>query len=411
MKMDKEKNNFLLTISVLIYVFIGSILVTYNIIDIRIYGIILSFFGVAILINYCNNKNKRNDFEKITIALSILSILSCIGATSMSDALFGLIGRGEGLYVILTYYLLFLNCLNIKDKKYIKIIIYAILIIGGINIVCGILQIDFIDINYIKNKWYYAKGLLGNSMSFGALMSLCYPIVLSLFLNSEKKNKILNLLLLLIFSIGVIIAGTMSCFVSIIMIILFTIFIIFKEKQDRLHKFISIMICIITLVGLFFIISIKKTDLTNDIKELFQQTSNISEGKIDNDYGTGRVYIWKNTIDKIIENPFGVGIDNYKYAFNPPIIDKISGLTVTKAHNDYLQKMLCEGIITGILYIFLLLYIFFKKFNLKKDKLEYGIYLSFICYSINIFFTISVTRVAPIYFIILGLAGGLDEKN
>jgi len=51
------------------------------------------------------------------------------------------------------------------------------------------------------------------------------------------------------------------------------------------------------------------------------------------------------------------------------------------------------------------------KFNLKKDKLEYGIYLSFICYSINIFFTISVTRVAPIYFIILGLAGGLDEKN
>ena len=407
----KEKCDLLIIISILLYVFIGSILVNYNIIDIRFYGVILSFFGVALLVKYIMNKRENTIYDKLIIILSVLSILSCLNAFSMSAALFGLIGRGEGLFVMLTYYLLFINCLHIDNKKYVNIIVYTILIIGGINIVCGILQIDFMDIDYIKNKWYFAKGFLGNIMSFGTLMSLCYPITMSLFINSTKENRIVRFLILLVFSIGVIISGTQSCFVSIIFILLFAIFIIFKEKKDILNKIILIVVCIITLVGLFLIISIKKDDLIEDFQKLFEQTSNISNGSLPDEGGNGRIYIWKNTIGKIIENPFGVGIDNYRYAFNPPLTDKISGFIVTKAHNDYLQKMLCEGIVTGIIYIFLLLYIFFSKFKMKKEPIEYGLYLSFICYSINIFFNISVTRVAPIYFIILGLVGGLNEKN
>jgi len=55
-----------------------------------------------------------------------------------------------------------------------------------------------------------------------------------------------------------------------------------------------------------------------------------------------------------------------------------------------------------MVFIIFILIIFFK--GLKKDLSPkyYGLFLAFIGYSVQAFFNISVTRVAPIYFIIMG---------
>ena len=161
---------------------------------------------------------------------------------------------------------------------------------------------------------------------------------------------------------------------------------------------------IIITVILFLFLSYRITHLREDILELKKETTSIKEGEVTDNFGTGRIYIWKNTLEKIQENYlFGVGIDNFSLAFDNSLIDGISGFMVDKAHNEYLQIMLCEGVIKGILYIVFLLIIFFKNLVKKKDKLTFALFLSFTCYCIQAFFNISVTRVFPLFFIILGL--------
>lgn len=104
----------------------------------------------------------------------------------------------------------------------------------------------------------------------------------------------------------------------------------------------------------------------------------------------------------MIENN-GVGIDNYSLAFKPKLKDKKSGLIIDKAHNEYLQKILCEGIISGILYTVFMFYIFLDKSNYNSSSLYFGLFLAFTAYCVQAFFNISVTRVAPFFYIILGL--------
>ena len=53
-------------------------------------------------------------------------------------------------------------------------------------------------------------------MFYGTLMSICYPLVLGIFFKTNSiKNKIISYFLVLIFSLGVVISGAMSCYVSI----------------------------------------------------------------------------------------------------------------------------------------------------------------------------------------------------
>ena len=113
-----------------------------------------------------------------------------------------------------------------------------------------------------------------------------------------------------------------------------------------------------------------------------------------------------------------MGIDNFYYGFgDDKIIDIKSERAVDKAHNEYLQKLVTEGIFSFITYMTLLIMIFInsiKKLIKEKDNnvILICLVITFIAYSIQAFFNISVICVAPIYYIIMGLlAGETHEKN
>ena len=58
--------------------------------------------------------------------------------------------------------------------------------------------------------------------------------------------------------------------------------------------------------------------------------------------------------------------------------------------------------------------IFFKKIRVFKDNgnnIMLPLFLAFTAYSIQAFFNISVTRVAPLYFIIMGLLVSKNDAN
>ena len=347
--------------------------------------------------------------------LIILSCLSLISAINIKTAIFGKINRYEGLLVWLTYYILMLNAMNIKNKKYLYVIFSLIGIYALINVFYGLYQVGVFEKPTsfkIKSAWRYARGFFGNSMFFGTMMTIFYGLVFGLFIKVKVGiKKYILAVILLIASLGVIMSGAMGALATIMVIYIIClveiIVLIVKKKENRFIYLASYVIGIVAFVSVFFAYTENHPKIKNDIIELFSQTKDISSGKIEKEYGTGRIYIWEKTIEKIKEAPItGYGIDNFRNAFDSKLIDPISKKIVDKAHNDYLQRCLCEGVISGIIFVIFLLIIFFKGIFRKLPPIYYGLLLSFTCYSIQAFFNISVTRVAPIYFIIIGLLIG-----
>ena len=255
-------------------------------------------------------------------------------------------------------------------------------------------------------------------MYFGTLMSIFYGLILGLFIKCEfNYKKLLLFILLFIASLGIVLSGAMSSMVSVLVLYLFifisNIIFLCKKKKNSFISLICLMISIISFSLVYISYNTFDNHLQKDLFEFKDETKSVSKGKVDDNFGTGRIYIWRKTIEKIKDAPItGYGIDNFRLAFNSKLLDS-HNLIVDKAHNDYLQKMLCEGIISGVIFILFLLIIFFKLINKNLSPIYYGLYLAFISYSVQAFFNISVTRVAPIYFIIIGLLIGKinDKKN
>ena len=116
----------------------------------------------------------------------------------------------------------------------------------------------------------------------------------------------------------------------------------------------------------------------NDVKRLFFEASEISKGNFNDSYGTSRMFIWKNTLE-IVPNHLlhGVGIDNFYYAFgDEPLFKKTAKgkiIFYDKAHNEYLQKLVCEGVFSCITYLLLLLIIFVGAFKRIINTLIFNI--------------------------------------
>ena len=64
-------------------------------------------------------------------------------------------------------------------------------------------------------------------------------------------------------------------------------------------------------------VALKKTTLIRDFTQMGKETARIAKGNVDDNYGSKRMYIWKETL-KIVPNYLlhGVGIDSFHKAFN-----------------------------------------------------------------------------------------------
>ena len=176
-------------------------------------------------------------------------------------------------------------------------------------------------------------------------------------------------------------------------------------------RYITVLALIIT--SLFIVSLTTRVNPTKEITKNINDTKKvISEKKLDDSYGTNRIYIWKNTIKKLPTYIWtGSGIDTFNLIYNDKlrIDDGDYHAVVDKAHSEYLQILITEGIITFTAYIIFLICIIKQKREIKS--LEFIILLTIIAYLIQAIFNIRVTRVAPHFFILLGLISTKELKH
>lgn len=340
------------------------------------------------------------------LLIIIFSIISWIFAINQKAALVGSVGRWEGLLVIIYYFtILFLSSFVKKEHK--KIIVYTILISGIIQVLyslCQVLSIFNVATVYHNNK-PWATGFVYNPMLFATYIILCISLTIGLFLDAKKiVQKILLALTILLFMIGLLITNTLSCFIGLIFV--FIIALIYSIKNKYFVKIIIIAaILILTSVTMHLMGS---TTMFNDFVTMKNESQEIVSGNAQKYYGSGRIFIWAETI-KIVPKyiTHGAGIDNFLYAFGNKPLQK-NRVIYDKAHNEYLQILITEGLFCLISYLLLYIFIVVKGFKNSFKNKQIFLLLPIIGYLVQAFFNISVIVVAPIFYICLGLL--VDRK-
>lgn len=387
----------------------------------------LMLFNIVIifLINMC--KKVRFDVKDIFLILFVLcGIISVIFSKDSSVSLYGCWKRFEGFFQLLYYYSLMYLSSMIFTERLKKRIVLFILAFGLIHVFVSFLQLfdilKFIPIPF--GGIGMGQGLVTNPNFFGSYMVLCLGISCGIYLFYKGKilNKFLLLIVCILFYSGLLMSSAMSGMVGFFIIILFLIFYFIHlciKKVIVTNNIISysILSVSIIIVSLFFILT-GKTMMFGDISTFSGQAVNMVNGEYSDDYGSFRFYIWRNTIKVVPKYMLhGVGIDCFYDAFDEPLVMKYSDTVMEyydKAHNEYLQKLVCEGFISCLCYIILLLSIFILSLKCifsKHNYLTIGLFLGFVGYCVQAFFNISVIEVAPIFWIVCGLLYNRELKN
>lgn len=382
---------------------------------------------VVFLVILIKRKYKKN-IVHIGIALAIIfGIISTIFAFDRNIALEGCWGRYEGLFSILYYLTLMLLATQVS-KKYKKFLVNVILICGAIQAIYAICQaFSLFNVKQVFNltkKWdksvgeivrtkeIWAVGFTNNPNFIGTYMLLCLSYSFGLFIDSKKKKiNVIYAFFSILFMFGLSLSNTTSVAIGLIFVLIYIFVYCLKNKYYE--KFLVVFVIILSTICVTIIIG--KTTLVKDLIKTENEATEIAKGNLDNNYGTKRMYIWKETI-KIIPNNLlhGVGIDSFHKAFNGEalILQKpTKRILFDKAHNEYLQLLVTQGIFALASYLFIYGYAVYKGTkNCYKLKQIYLI-LPVIGYLVQAFFNVSVIEVAPTFYIALGLCCGKENDK
>ncbi|MDD5015029.1 MAG: O-antigen ligase family protein [Atribacterota bacterium] len=340
----------------------------------------LMFWGFNVL--------KKEEFKIISNPLNIpiLSfIIICVLSLIWSNSPF--ISLKELPLFLAGPLLYFIIVNNIYDERKIYRIIGAVIIVGTLFGIYGILQYNGIDFlfwigNYGRGKVF---GLFGNAGYFSEYLILPLPIAVSLFL--VTKNKIIKLLLLFgILAMGsaVVLTFTRTPYLAlgISFIVMGFFFFVSKGKNffKENKKIFIILLIIIILITVLFTISTslsKKDTIISKIKE------RASIAQIVNEFSAGRrTAIWRYASLMIKDHPWlGSGIGTFKYntlRYQAKFFDQGDNRALypygvaDKTHNEYLQL----GAELGIIGLIIFIWVIFTYFNyglkiLKREKERY----------------------------------------
>ncbi len=410
------------------YIFAGSYLVTAEIISYFIFSIVyvpLLVTNIGISIVICRKGYyQKNVIHIFMVLILIFGIISTIFAVDVKTSIIGFSNRYEGLLSIMYYFsLMFLS--SFLNKKYKKTIILFIVLTGIIQCFYGFLQIkqfpgihrkynefqmnyneDFTKATVTFQKW--ATGFTINPNFFGTYMLICLSCSIGIFFDEKKiKNSIVYLVISGFLFFGLLISNTSSCVVGFAFVNIYILVYNIKNKYyNKVIALLMVSVCIFSIT-----VFTDNTTLLNDLKIIGNESKEIASGNFNETYGTNRLFIWRETLKIVPKNLLhGVGIDNYFYAFDGTHLSRRSGKIVfDKAHNEYLQILVTEGIFCLISYLIVYFLICIKGIKNSFKRNEVVFILPILGYLIQAFFNISVIEVAPVFFIILGM--NIDYEN
>ena len=389
----------------------------------RLFLIYFSFLFAIELINkrvhFCGNK-----WVWISLlGLAVIGFVSVVRADDWILALYGL-NKGEGYFSLLAYYMIFLMTTLLEEKRYLQILWKAFLLFGVLISLVGIVQFTgFYRFGFLYPGMAYVP--MRNPNFYGAFAVLFTGAAIGGFFLYRKDSAVTHPVSRWNRSVwyGLVLLGYAACisaasslvYAGLIMMLLLYLFLEIGSGRKQILPFFGLIVGFVVVMILFDILSGGAV-----IGELFSVGYQIQEeGTIFGDHvGSSRMLIWKQTVALLPEYGwFGCGLEQLgMLCLDTYGIE--NGIQFDKAHNEYLNLWITEGIFALVFYLIFLFALFIpglKQFfggEKKKARLSKIAFFAFFGYIAQAFFNISVVQVAPYFWMICGLlCRGLLSKG
>lgn len=382
------------------------------------------YFGFLLVIEALN---KRVSFRmygitwKCVTGLTIIGIISVIFSEHKMISLYGTRLRTEGLFTLVSYYVIFMAATVLQEKKYRRMLLYLFLGLGCIVSVLGVIQFlgteeispYFTGMAYIPMRnpnFYGAFAVIFTGVAMGGYFisvkeaEIQYPL--------QRWKRLLWYILVILGYMACISASSSVTYVGIIMMLLLYLYL---EMISKRRNLLSLLWLVLGLVGMMVLLNLLNDGLV--FSEFFSVGRQIEEeGSIFGDgVGTGRMLIWKQTLSLLPRFwLFGCGIELLiGYCLEGSY--NMDGLIFDRAHNEYLNLWITEGIFALVIYLVFLFALFLPGIAMfmknKKtgevrhvgDEVSKIALFAFFGYIAQAFFNISVVQVAPYFWMICGL--------
>lgn len=400
---------------VLPYVYRGDVQTT-------ILRLFLIYFSVIVAIEAAN---RRIDFRKRAVVGICLLGLVIVGLCSVAVsedwvmALYGQRGR-EGWFTLVSYYMIFFATTLLRDEKYCRHLLHLFLVFGSIVAVLGFIQ--FTEI-YEFGPYFPGMALapMHNPNFYGAFAVLFTGVAIGGFFVYEKNLNATHLFakqnrwiwygfVLLGYS-ACIFAGSSLVYVGLIMMLLLYLVLEIVTKRRRFLSFAALLGGLALVIFVFDMI--QGGNVTREITSVGTQIK--AEGSVFGDsVGTSRMYTWKRTIRLLPQYFwFGCGIEQLGI-ISQRIYGPEDPYPFDKAHNEYLNLWVTEGVFAIVFYLVFLFALFLPRVmrfvkrqeevseNVTRDVLSRIALFAFFGYIAQAFFNISVIQVAPYFWVICG---------
>lgn len=403
----------------------------------EVQAIIMRIFLVyfCLVLGYAVLKKKvcfqKNQIAYLCIAgLVVLGILSVCTAANKNLALYGSIWRREGFTSILLYYLIFTVTSLLKVETYRRWLIRSFLALSVIVSVTGIVQFAGIY-EFVNTFPGMASVPMGNPNFFASFSVIFTGTAIGGFFLCDKETKERFsffswkrwgwYVLVLLGYAACISADSSVVYVGLIMIFLMYLFLEYKTKR---RKFMPLLLLLLGLIAVVILLNAVRDGIVfEEITSVGNQIKD--QGSIFGDsVGTTRMLVYKRVIHLLpVYGLAGCGIDHLGDVWKEKYGVNSYGVFYDKAHNEYLDLWISEGIFSLILYIIFLFALFIsgiRRFVKKKqeesapdggNEISKIVFFAFFGYIAQAFFNIRVIQVAPYFYMICGLLYGRKKET
>jgi len=356
--------------------------------------------------------------QKLLLLYGLICITSAI-FSPYSQLVWSGGGRYEGLATTLVYIGIFMTVSSFGRFK--PAHLYALLVPVLVNGVIALIQLAGGNpfwlyppgYNYYDGNTAYSGeflGTIGNSGLFSAFFCLAVPAFVVYFIHNNKNKKTYLFVAAALLSVYVMLSSKVAAgLVGLTAGVLVITPVLLRTKKARLI-FGAIMLILLIICLLMLL------DYNGPEAGLVYESSAILHGEAEDSFGSGRVLIWRETLDLIGERPLlGGGPDTLGRRLDLTFTNGSGGnireTRVDNAHNDYLNIAANIGVPGLLVYLAALISCAIGWLRRYRDTAVLVCGAAVLCYSIQIVFSFSLCITAPLFWIFWGLLDSALAKK
>lgn len=371
-------------------------------------------------------KLARSPLDIPFLAFLLIAGISTLLSKNIYVSLLGECRRNQGFFTLISYAFLYYLSFNFFcEKRDFRRFLIALFASCSVISIIGILQ--YLGITFGEWNLYYiadparSSSTLGNPIYLGGYLVLVIPVAMIIVLCTEefwnfgrlvwlKNLALMNVLLAipcLVFTFCR--AAWLAFAMSIIFLVIAFRRHLWQKKFFCLVLLLFLIAEVITLYAFHgsFVASGKDYALGERLASLAQ---------FERGTAASRILMWQSSLKIIADNPLmGTGSDTFWLVFPsylPPHYEVVvrENARPGSPHNDLLEVATGMGVLGLITYLWLLIVFFrvgvslFKALDRRWHPLSIGLLAGIIGYLIQIQFSFHVIGVAPIFWMIIGLA-------